>query len=42
MQAMPVKAATMSGCKHQQLHQTLSHTSKAMNLVETACTPKTS
>jgi hypothetical protein len=39
---MPNKSTTTSGCKHRQLQQTLSHTSKAMNLVETACVPETS
>jgi hypothetical protein len=42
MQAMPVKATTTSGCKHPQLQLSLSHTSKAMSLVETACVQETS
>jgi hypothetical protein len=37
MHATPVKATATSGCKHQHLQQTLSHTSKAMNVIETAC-----
>jgi hypothetical protein len=42
MQATPDKATTTSGCKHRQLKQILSHTSKVMNLVETTCVPEIS
>jgi hypothetical protein len=42
MQATPNKVMAASRCKHRQVQQTLSHTIKAMNLVETACAPETS
>jgi hypothetical protein len=42
MQAMLVKAMLTLVCKHPQLQLSISYTSKAMNLVETAFVPETS